>query len=50
MDATVFVPVLALITFALVIAFALKSKASVEARRDSDAPKSTLAKDAPDQR
>ena len=43
------IAVLFLLTAGAVIVFALRSKARVEDRMDdSDAPKSTLAKDAPD--
>ncbi|MEO1550422.1 MAG: hypothetical protein AAFR93_08320 [Pseudomonadota bacterium] len=41
---------LPLLTIGAVVAFALLSKRKTEAARDSDAPKSTLAADAPDTR
>lgn len=45
------IPLLALVTLLLVAIFALSSKAKTEKRRhDSDAPKSTLAVDAPSER
>lgn len=47
-DADIVIVVLALFTLAAVIFFALSSKAAAETRRrDPDAPKSTLATDAP---
>jgi hypothetical protein len=49
MDLSFLVPLLALVTLLAVAVFALVSKARVDQRRhDPDAPKSTLAKDAPD--
>ena len=49
MDLSFLVPVLALVTLLAVAVFALMSKSRVEKRRhDPNAPKSTLAKDAPD--
>jgi hypothetical protein len=46
---TFIVPVLSMITLLAVAVFALVSKARIERRRhDPDAPKSTLAPDAPD--
>jgi hypothetical protein len=48
MDIGFLLGVLALGTMLAVTVFALVSKRSVEDRRDSDAPKSRLAKDAPD--
>jgi hypothetical protein len=48
MDASFLVPLLALITLLAVAVFALVSKSRVEKRRhDPNAPKSSLAKDAP---
>jgi hypothetical protein len=50
MDASFLVPLLALITLLAVAVFALVSKSRVEKRRhDPNAPKSTLAKDAPNE-
>ncbi|WP_172839342.1 hypothetical protein [Tateyamaria omphalii] len=49
MDATNLLAVLALATLVMVIVFALVSKRKTEQRmNDDDAPKSRLAKDAPD--
>jgi hypothetical protein len=49
MELSFLVPLLALITLLAVAVFALMSKSRVEKRRrDPDAPKSTLAEDAPD--
>lgn len=51
MDLSFLVPLLALFTLLAVVVFALVSKNRVEKRRkDENAPKSTLAKDAPDHR
>ncbi len=45
------IPLLALVTLLIVAVLALRSKAKVEQRRDDpDAPKSTLAVDAPSTR
>lgn len=48
MDVGYLLGILALGTMAAVIVIALWSKNRTEKRRHSDAPKSTLAKDAPD--
>jgi hypothetical protein len=48
MDIGYLLGILTLTTMLAVIVFALVSKKKVEERRDSDAPKSRLAKDAPD--
>ena len=51
MDMSYLVVILLLTTLGAVIIFALVSKSRVEKRRHDDtAPKSTLAKDAPNQR
>lgn len=51
MTVSTFVPVLAMLTLLAVVLFALRSKKEVEDRRaDPEAPKSTLATDAPDER
>jgi hypothetical protein len=50
MDTSIFLPVLTFGTMFAVIVFALVSKERTERRRkDPDAPKSTLASDAPDE-
>ena len=51
MDFGFLIPLLALVTLGIVAVLALRSKAKVEARRDDpNAPKSTLAVDAPSSR
>lgn len=51
MDNSILIGALMVITLGAVIVFALVSKKKVDDRRDDpDAPKSTLASDAPDER
>lgn len=51
MGSEILIAVLALVTFGIVMLVAMRSKAKTEERRkDPDAPKSTLAADAPNTR